>query len=138
MVLKSFNSSIALCNLVITICISITIILAAQVLIKSGDIEINLGPKKSSAINFCYWNLNGLVAHDLVKIPLIVAFINAHNFDIVCQFKTILDSTIPHNDANINITGNSLWKVDHPNNVKRGEVCMYFKRIFAANQNKWS
>ena len=54
MVVKSFNSSIALGNYIITICISITGILATQVLLKSSIIEINRGPKNhllsSSAI----------------------------------------------------------------------------------------
>ena len=88
MVAKSFNSCITLCNYIITICISITSILTAQVLLKSGNIETNPGPKKSSAIRFCHWNLNGLAAHDFVKVPLIEAFITAHNVDIVCLSET--------------------------------------------------
>ena len=75
MVAKSFNSCIALCNYIITIYISIGSILLTQVLLKSGDIETNPGPKKSSAIKFCHWNLNGLAAHGFVKVPLIEAFI---------------------------------------------------------------
>ena len=45
-VVKSFNSCIALCNYIITICITITSILTTQVLLKSRDIEINQEPKK--------------------------------------------------------------------------------------------
>ena len=44
MVAKAFDSCIALCDYIITICISITSILTTQV--KSGDIEENPGPKK--------------------------------------------------------------------------------------------
>ena len=33
----------------------------------------------------------------------------------------------PHNYENININGYSLLRVDHPNNIKRGGVCTYFK-----------
>ena len=127
MVAKSFNSCIALCNYIITICISITSILTTQVLLKSGDIEINIGPKKSSTIKFCHWNLNGLAAHDFVQVPLIEAFITVHNFDIVCLSETFLDSTIPRNNENINIIGYSVLRVDHPNNIKRRGFCMYFK-----------
>ena len=75
LVAKSFDSCISLCNYIITICISITSILTTQVLPMSGDIEINSGPKKSSAIKFGHWNLNGLAAHDLVKVPWIETFI---------------------------------------------------------------
>ena len=74
-------------------------------LLKSGDIETNLGPKKLSAIPFYHWNLNGLAAHDFVKAPLIEAFNTMHSFDIVCLSETFLDSRIPHNDENINING---------------------------------
>ena len=124
---KSFNPCIAPCNYIITTYISITNILTTQLLLKSGDIETNPGPKKSSAIKFCHWNLNGLAAHGFVKVPLIEAFITTHNFDIVCLAETLLDSKIPHDDENININGYSLLTVDHPNNIKRGGICMYFK-----------
>ena len=30
----------------------------------------------------------------------------------------------------------SLLRVDHPNNIKRGGVCMYIKRTVATNQTK--
>ena len=123
MVAKSFNSCITLCNDIITICISITSILTAQVLLKSGNIETNPGPKQSSAIRFCHWNLNGLAAHDFVKVPLIEAFITAHNLDIVCLSETFLDSAVPDHD---NINGYSLLTVDHPNNIKRGGVLAVF------------
>ena len=39
--------------------------------------------------------------------------------------ETFLDSTIPHNDENVN--DYSLLRVDHPNNIKLRGVCMYFK-----------
>ena len=87
MVAKSFNSFVALCNLIITICFSINSILTIQVLLKSGDIKINPGPKVSSAIEFC----QELAAHDFVKVPLIDAFITEHKFDFVRLSETILD-----------------------------------------------
>ena len=57
MVAKSFNSRIVLCNYIATICISIASIMTTELLLKSGDTEINPGPKKSSAIKFCRGNL---------------------------------------------------------------------------------
>ena len=50
---------------------------------------------KSSRLNFCHWNLNGIAAHDFVKVLLIEAFIKAKNIDIICLPETFLDSTIP-------------------------------------------
>ena len=96
-------------------------------LLLSGDIETNPGPKRSSNIKFCHWNLNGLAAHDFIKVPLVEAFITSNNFDLVCLSETFLDSTIPNDDVNIQINAYSLLRADHPNNIKRGGVCIYFK-----------
>ena len=53
-------------------------------LITSGDIETNPGPKKQSCLKFFHWNLNRLAAHDFIKLPLIEAYIATSNFDLVC------------------------------------------------------
>ena len=92
------------------------------ILVNSGDTETNPGPRKSSPIKFCHWNLNGLAAHDFIKVPLIEAFVSTHNFDILCLSETFLDSTIDLNDDNINIDGYSIFRADHPSNNKRGGV----------------
>ena len=96
-------------------------------LLLSGDIETNPGPKRSSNIKFCHWNLNGLAAHDFIKVPLVEAFITSNNFDLVCLSETFLDSTIPNDDVNIQINGYSLLRADHLNNIKRGGVCIISK-----------
>ena len=46
----------------------------------SGDIETNPRPKRSSNIKSSHWNLNGLAAHDFIKVPLVEAFITSKNF----------------------------------------------------------
>ena len=76
-------------------------------------------------LQFCHWNLNDLVAHDFVKIPMIESLITTHDFDIICLSETCLGSTIPQNDENIN--GYSLLRVDHPSNSKPVSVCLYYK-----------
>ena len=83
MIGKSFSSYIALCNYIIAICTDNTSILKTQLVLKSNDIQINAGPKKSSAIKFCLWNLSELAADDFVKVSLTLAFITVQNFDIV-------------------------------------------------------
>ena len=96
-------------------------------LLLSGDIEINPGPKRSSNIKFSHWNLYGLAAHDFIKVPLVEAFITSNNFDLVCLSETFLDSTILNEDVNIQMKGYSFLRADHPNDIKRGGVCIYFK-----------
>ena len=100
--------------------------LKRMLLLESGDIETNPDPRKSF-IKFCHWNLNGLAAHDFVKMPLIEAFIKTHNFDIICLSETFLDSSIDISATSININGYSLLRADHPSNTKRGGVCVYYK-----------
>ena len=99
-----------------------------HLLLLSGDIEVNPGPKISSNIKYCHWNLNGLAAHDFIKVPLIEAFITTSNFDIVCLSETFLDSTIlDDDDENMQINGYSLLRANHPNDIKHGGACIYFK-----------
>ena len=86
-------------------------------LLLSGDIETNPSPKRSSNIKFCYWNSNGLAAHDFIKLPLVEVFITSNNFDLVGLSETFLDSTIPIDDVNIQINTYSLLKADHLNDI---------------------
>ena len=46
----------------------------SNLLMQCGDIEVNPGPKYSS-LTFCHWNLNGLTAHDNIKISLLQAYV---------------------------------------------------------------
>ena len=114
-----------------------------MLLLKSGDIETNPGPRKSFIKSY-HWISNGLAAHDFVTTSLIETFIASHNFDIICLSETFLDSSIDISDTRINIYGVSLLRVDHPGNTKRvvfvctkktiyplsGELtCLIFKNV---------
>ena len=94
----------------------------ALLLLRSGDVETNPGPKKSSVIKFCHWNLNGLAAYDFLKVSLIEAFITTHNFDIICLSEMFLNSTVSQHDENIMIHGYLLLRADHASNSKCGGV----------------
>ena len=94
-------------------------------LLQSGDTEINPGPMKSSRLNFYHCNLNGIAAHDFVKLTLIEAFIKANSIDIIdiiSLSETFLDSTISLNDERLYIKGYSMIRADHLSNTKRGGV----------------
>ena len=97
----------------------------------SGDIEMNPGPKPSSCNKFsiCHWNLNSISAHNFIKLSLLRAYISVHNFDILCLSETYLDSTISSNDSNLIIPNYELYRADHPSNVKRGGICIYYKNL---------
>ena len=99
--------------------------------ILSGDVELNLGPKPNSGQNFsiCHWNLNSIPAHNFSKISLLSAYNFLHKFDIICFSETYLDSSILSQDTNLEMTRYTLTliRADHPSNVKRGEVFVYYK-----------
>ena len=40
-------------------------------IICSGDIETNPGPKKNTKISFCHWSLNEIAAHNFSKVSLL-------------------------------------------------------------------
>ena len=98
-------------------------------LLLSGDIELNPGPKPNSCKSFsiCHWNLNSITSHNFIKVSLITTYNSIHKFDIICLFETYLNSETLSNDENLNIPGYNLVRVDHLTNTKRGGVCIYFK-----------
>ena len=61
MVAKSFNLCLPLCNYIITICSNNINLLTTQVLLKSGDIGINPGPKNHLPLNFAIIAQTGLL-----------------------------------------------------------------------------
>ena len=87
------TSSILLMSCLLNILIFAAMFLIGKciLLLESGDIETNPGPRRSYFIKFCHWNLNGPATHDFVKNPLIEAFITIHNLDIIYLSETFLD-----------------------------------------------
>ena len=48
-----------------------------------------------------------------------------YKHDFMCLSETYLDSSKP--DGLLEIDGYNLVRADHPNNIKRGGVCIYYK-----------
>ena len=97
----------------------------------SGDVEINPGPRHNSGefFSICHWNLNSMSVYNYTKLSSLKAFIAVHKFDIICLSETYLDSSVAPDDDNLEISGYSLVRSDHPSNNKRGGVCVYYKNI---------
>ena len=53
------------------------------------------------------------------------SYVSTYKYDFICLSETYLGSSIP-NDM-IEIEGYNLVRADHPNNIKRGGVCIYYK-----------
>ena len=47
---------------------------------------------------------------------------------MICVSETYLDSSVSNDEKDISIKGYSLVRADHPNNTKRGGVCIYYKK----------
>ena len=95
----------------------------------SGDIETNPGPVSTNlqSLSICHWNLNSITTENFIKIPILQAYLTTHKFDIVCLSETYLDSTFSNDDSRLNLNGYTLLRDDHPLDVKRGGVCVYYK-----------
>ena len=115
--------------LLFNILLGVLVWLCSCLIILSGDVEVNPGPKNSvsECLSICHWNLNSILAHDHFKLFLLKAYISVHKFDIICLSETYLDSTVPLDDVNLVISGYNLIRSDHPSNTKRGGVCLYYK-----------
>ena len=106
----------------------------------SGNVEINSGPKRTpkASLSICHWNLNGISAHNYVKLSLLRAYLPFHKFDIICLSETDLNSSNSPDDEILEISRYNLVHSDHPLNGKRGGVCIYYKnylplQIFSVN-----
>ena len=91
-----------------------------------GHIGKTPGPKYLS-LTFYHWNLNGLTAHESIKILLLQAYVTQHNCDIIYLSETFLNSSIDSSDTRILIDGYNLTISDNPSDSKTGHVCIYYK-----------
>ena len=92
-----------------------------------GNIELNSGPikLKQNTFSICDWNLNSINAHNFWKLLQLRAYISTYKHDFICLSETYLDSSIP--DNLIDIKGYNLVCADHPDIIKTGGVCIYYK-----------
>ena len=96
-----------------------------------GDAEISPGPKKlkKKFLSVCHWNLNNLSAQNFSKLAQLKAYISKYKHDFICLSETYLDSSIP--DSLLEIDRYNLTCSDHPDDIKRGGFCIYFKEILS-------
>ena len=66
-----------------------------------------------------------LSAHNFLKLTQLKAYISMYKHDFLCFSETYLDSSTP--DGLLKIDGHNLFLSDHPNNIKRVGVCIYYK-----------
>ena len=72
-----------------------------------------------------------LTAHKIIKKSLIEAYNTNHKYDFICISETYLDSSVSADDKELTMEGYKLICADHPSNVKKGGVCIYYKESIA-------
>ena len=101
---------------------------------RHGDIELNPGPRESkqygNTVTVCHWNLNSIIAHNLSKLSQLKVYTSTYKYNFICLLETLLDSSTPDNF--VDILGYNLVHTDHPDNTKRGGVCIYYKESLPA------
>ena len=104
-------------------------------ILRSGDIESNPGPRSSycESLSICHWNLGSLSTNNFIKKDLLSAFNSIHNFDIIFLSETFLDSSFAIDNADLVLQNYTLFRADHPLDVKRGGVCVYYKSCLPIN-----
>ena len=117
-----------------TFCSSLSYFLLLLLLL-SGDVHPNPGQRKDKYYNFslCYWNVGSLQAHNFSKLTLLASYNSIYKYDMICLSETFLDSSFIPNDERLSLDGYEIVRSDHPNDVKRGGVCVYVKSSLAAN-----
>ena len=110
-----------------------SIIVFMILLLLSGDIHPNPGPKRNNDYYFsvCSWNIGSISAHNFSKLSLLSSYNSIYKYDFISLSETFFDSSILHDDPRLCLDGYNLVRADHPNNVKRGGVCVYIKNSLA-------
>ena len=100
-----------------------------SLLLLHGDIELNPEPRnsKNNLPSFRQWYLNSLPAHNFAKMLLLKAYNAMCKYNFICLSETYLDYSIPSDHVSVDLEGYKQVRRDHPNNVKRGAVCIYYK-----------
>ena len=74
--------------------------------------------------SFGHWNLNRLPAHNVARMLLLKTYNAIYKYDFTYFYETYLDSSILSEHVSLDLESYKLVQADHPNNVKRGGVCI--------------
>ena len=77
-------------------------------------------------MSICYWNLNSISAHKLIKFSRLYTYISINKINVIWLSETYLDSRISSGNDNLELPAYNLVRADNPTNSKRGGVCIYY------------
>ena len=102
-------------------------LLINKILLRCGEIHKNLGPNDKSKLSLCHWNLNSISVNNFEELLLFQAFNSVYKYGVICISETFLNSSYSNDDPSLCLKGYNMIRSDHPDNLKRGGVCIYFK-----------
>ena len=93
-----------------------------------GQVDVDL--------KFCHLNLNGIIARDRIKIPLIDAYNFVFHYDIIALSETIINISAPDEDIFIEGFSEEIFRSDHPSGDKKSGAFIFFKETFPIKRRK--
>ena len=84
----------------------------------AGDIHPHPGQVNVS-LKFFHLNLNGIIAHDRIKIPLVEAYSSIFHYDIIASSETIINNSVPDEDIFMKGFSKEVFRSDHPSDNKK-------------------
>ena len=67
----------------------------------------------------------------MLKKSLIGAYNTSHKYDFICISEIYVDSTVAADDKDLAIEGYNLVLADHPSNLKKVGICIYYNESLA-------
>ena len=104
-------------------------------LLIAGDIHPHPG-QVDVGLKFCHWNLNGIIARDRIKIPLIEAYNSIFHYDIIALSETIINNSVQDEDIFFEGFSKEIFRSDHLSGDKKGGICIYFKETLPIKRRK--
>ena len=93
-------------------------------LMRDGDVHPHPGSSRN-LLKLMHWNLNSLVAHDGIRVPLIQSYNLIQNYDLIAITETALNEYT--SDETIHLDGYIPIRKDLPSGTTHGGVMFYHK-----------
>ena len=106
------------------------------VLLICGNVLSHPSLSHGNSLKFCHWNLDSIAVDDFIKIPLIEAYNSVYNYDVIALLETYLDSSITNETISLTGFSKEVVRWDHPDDVKRGRVLLFYKDNLATKQER--
>ena len=98
-------------------------------ILQAEGIELNTRPNKNyhSYFSCCHWHVTSLATDNYSTVVALKVYNSIYKYDFICFRENFLDSLFEFDNKNLMLEGYNLIRSDRPNNIKRSNVCIYYK-----------